>query len=222
VRQLIYILTILFFTSCGNGKTTGNAATLTTTQTSFKFPIEAKFKNTDQQVEDTLIATVDKINFLITPKGKMFWGQNPADTIHLITDEIIEKAYLHLSKDTLFIYYTWTDHEGATSIFEKINLNTKKRILTADIEGFNLGKPYILENFVYVTTIGVVGKLDLYTGKYAYQYLDLYDNEKSSFNHFDTIIFKGNQTIFLSQNYRSKHIDSLIVNEKTGNRIIKK
>lgn len=222
VRQLFYISTFLFLTSCSNNKTVDGSVTLTNTQTNIEFPTKAQFKNPDRPVEDTLIATVDKIDFLITPEGKMFWGQNPADTIRLLTDVIIEKAFLHLNGDTLLIFYTETDHEGATSRFEKINLASRQRILKAEIRGFNLGLPYILKNIAYVTTIGVVGKLNLDNGQYDYQYFDLYDDIKYSFNSFDTIIFKDSLTIFLSENRNGKRIDSLIVNEKKGDRIIKK
>ena len=222
MRQLTYILTILFLTSCGDNKTVDNSLTLPKTQTNIRFPIEAKFKNPDRPVKDTLIATVDKTGFLITPGGKMFWGHNSADTIHLLTDVIIEKAFLHLGGDTLFIFYTETDHEGATSRFEKINLTSRQRILATEIQGFNLGLPYILDDYAYVTTVGVVGKLNLDNGQYAYQYFDLYDDKKYSFNAFDTIIFKDSLTIFLSENRNGKRIDSLIVNEKTGDRTIRK
>lgn len=222
MRQLLYISTFLFLTSCGDNKTVDSSVTLTNTQTSIEFPTKAQFKNPDRPVEDTLIATVDKIDFLISPEGKMFWGQNPADTIRLLTDVIIEEAFLHLKGDTLLIFYTETDHEGATSRFEKINLTSRQRILKAEIQGFNLGLPYIIDNYAYVTTIGVVGKLNLNNGQYIYQYFDLYDDKKYSFNSFDTIVFKDSLTFFLSENSNGKRIDSLIVNEKTGDRTIKK
>jgi len=209
-------------TSCGNNQTVDNSLALTNNKTNVEFPTEAKFKNPDRPVEDTLIATVDKTYFLITPEGKIFWGQNPADTIRLLTDVIIEKAFLHLNGDILLIFYTETDHEGATSRFEKINLASRQRILKAEIQGFNLGLPYIIDNFAYVTTIGVVGKLNLNNGQYIYQYFDLYDDKKYSFNSFDTIVFKDSLTFFLSENRNGKRIDSLIVNEKTGDRTIKK
>ena len=222
MRILIFILTILFLTCCGDHKTADNSPKLTNTQKNIKFPAKAKFKNSGRPFEDTLIVTVDKTDFFITPVGKIFWGQNPADTIHLLTEVNIEKAFLHLSNDTLYIFYTETDSEGATSRFEKINLTSRQRILTAEIQGFNLGLPYIIDNFAYVTTIGVVGKLNLDNGQYIYQYFDLYDDKKYSFNSFDTIVFKDSLTFFLSKNTNSKRIDSLIVNEKIGSRTIKK
>jgi hypothetical protein len=80
----------------------------------------------------------------------------------------------------------------------------------------------MLDNFAYVTTIEVLGKLNLDNGQYAYQYFDLYDDKKSSFYSIDTIIIKDSLTIFLSENRNGKRIDSLIVNEKTGDRTIRK
>ncbi len=192
------------------------------TKTNIRFPIKANYKNPDRPVEDTLIVTIDKTDFLITPDGKMFWGQNPADTIHLLTDVIIEKAFLHINADTLLIFYTETDHDGATSRFEKINLTARQRILTAEIYGFNLGLPYLVDNFAYVTTIGVVGKLNIDNGQYVYQFSDLYDHKKYSFNNFDTILFKDSLTMFLSKNRNGNRVDSVIVNEKTGDGTIKK
>ncbi len=222
MRQLIYILTILYLTSCGDTKTADNSQTLTIINSDIKFPIQAKQKNPEVFEDDTLIALVDNTDFTITPTGKLYWGQNPADTFQLLTDMIVEKAYLFKTGDTLLCFYTETDHDGATSRLEKINLTTRQQILKSEIQGFNLGLPFIRDNFAYVTTIGVVGKLNVDNGKYVYQHFDLYDDEKYSFNSFDTIIFQDSLSIFLSENYRSKRIDSLIINENTGDRTIKK
>ncbi len=220
MKQLIYILIIISFFSCSEKGKTNTPKNIDKVSTKILFPVKAK--HTSGFEEDTLITQIDKIDFTITPTGKILWGQNNSNTFQLDTDLIVEESYLFKSRDTLFIFYTETDHEGATSRLEKINLLTKKRILTAEIQGFNLGLPHIKDNFAYVTTIGVVGKLNLKNGKYKYQYFGLYDDKKYSFNSFDTIIFKDNLTMFLSKNYHSKRIDSIIVNEKLGTTIIKK
>lgn len=222
LKQLIYILTLVYLTSCRDNKTVDNLQTLTIAKTDIKFPILAKQKNPEVFEDDTLTALVDNIHFTITPTGKLYWGQNPADTFQLLTDQTVEKAYLLKTGDTLLCFYTETDHDAATSRLEKINLITRKQIMKSEIQGFNLGLPYIRDNFAYVTTIGVVGKLNLDNGDYVYQQFDLYDNKKYSFNSFDTILFQDSLTIFLSKNYYSKHIDSLIINEKTGDWTIKK
>jgi hypothetical protein len=220
-------MTIIFLTACQDNEPVDHSGISRSTQAidadkvNIKFPVEAKLKTPDQ-VEDTLIATVKGIDFLITPTGKLFWGRNPGDTIHIFPDEIIEKAYLYLNKDILYLFYTETDFEGATSRLEKIHLTSKKRILTAEIPGFNLGLPYVVDNHAYVTAIGTAGKLNLDNGQYAYLYSKLYDHKKFSFNSFDSIVFKDDLTIFLSTNRNSKRVDSLIVNEKTNKHTIRK
>jgi hypothetical protein len=215
-------LLALLLCSCSNNPKTKLKQKDETTSAIIQFPVEAKQKNIGVFEDDTLIANVNAKAFLITPEGKLFWGDNPADTIHLLTDEYVEKAFLYLRDSILYIFYTATDHEGATSRLEKINIKSKQRLMKAEIQGVNLGVPYIINDYAYVTTVGVVGKLNLDDGKYVYQYFGLYDYEKQSFNSFDTIIFKNDSTFFLSKNINSKRIDSLIVNEKSGTRIIKK
>ena len=214
MKHLILLPAILFLISCNNPET--NAP-----ESNVQFPERAQFKHPDHPLEDTLISNVGNRAFLITPPGKIYWGQNPADTIHLLTEVTVEKAFLLVRKDTLFVFYTETDQEGATSRVEKINLNKRQRIWSAEIPAFNLGIPYILDNFAYLTAIGTAGKLNLETGKYLYQFTDLYDEIKYSFNGFDTIVFKDSLTLFLSENRYGKRVDTLIVNEKTKERTIK-
>jgi len=129
------------------------------------FPVKAVNKNQQKLSEDTLVCFVNNTNFLITPEGRLFWGQNLTDSIHLKTEVIIEKAYLYKVDTVLFIFYTETDEESATSRVEKINLKSKKHIWQADVIGFNLGMPYLVDNFAYLTTLGTVNKLNLADGK---------------------------------------------------------
>jgi hypothetical protein len=75
MKRLIFILTIPFLIGCGKSTTSDNA--FKTSEDDIEFPIEAKFKNPEGSVEDTLIATVNKINFVIAPEGKLSWGQIP-------------------------------------------------------------------------------------------------------------------------------------------------
>jgi hypothetical protein len=185
------------------------------------FPIEAKTK-TDKI--DTLSVTIGTAHFIIAPSGKLSWDGKRANSIQLKMKTIytVEKAYIHTFKETLVIFYTESDGEDATSRVEKINLNTGKRIWKSEILGFNLGIPYIINNFAYVTTIGHIGKLNMTNGNYVYRFDGLYDYRKQSFNGFDTITFKKNLTFFISKNWYSKRIDSIIVNEKTGHKRIRK
>ncbi len=198
-----------------------------TNETTLILPVEAKSKNFEiNEGEDTLMVTLDKIAFTIMPNGRLSWGKGKTSFIKLSTKVTIDKAYLYKSKNTLFVFYIETDGEGATSRVEKIDLANIKKVWKAEIYGFNLGQPYIVDNCAYVTSIGNIGKIDLKTGKYLYRFQDLYDDEKGSFNSFDTVTFSKDLTFFISNNTSVANdlirVDSVIVNEKTKTIKIKK
>jgi hypothetical protein len=203
----------MFFANCSDNKIKESNVVIKKPSLNITLPTEATFKNSDELNEDSLIVTIDKTTYLVTAKGKLFWEQNPTDTIQLIADEVIEKAYLHKFNDTLFIFYTETDYEGSTSRLVKINLETKQTVWSAEILGFNLGIPYIIDNFAYVTAIGFVGKINLTTGKYQYEFDSLYSN--GAFNSFDSIIFQNDKVYFISKQFQKTIADTIIVNEKT-------
>lgn len=226
-RNALFILLLL--TSCGEKQVKAplkQEKAVVPEQITLKtsYPVEARLKEGGGDENGVLTAKVDQQVFTLLANGSLSWGKNSTDTFRLAVDKWcwIEKVFLHMSGDTLFAFYTETDSEGAGSMFEKIDLKNKKRLLKTAIEGFNLGKPAIRGQYVYVTAIGSIGKLNLNTGKYAYSDVDLYDREKYSFNSFDTIVFRRNETIFVSKNYHSGHMDSVIVNEQTGKKRIVK
>ena len=222
MRHHFILLLLGLFYSCGPISVDDIQHDSATTELKSIFPTPAKNKNPQVFEDDTLLATVSNVNFQITPTGKLSWSDNLADTIQLRTDVLISVAYLHKTADTLFIFYTETDHEGATSRLEKINLITRQSIWQTEIQGFNLGLPYIIDNFAYVTTIGFAGKIDLQKGKYIYECAGLYDDKRYSFNDFDTIIFRDTLTFFLADNRNNKWTDTLIVNETSGSWTVRK
>jgi hypothetical protein len=178
-------------------------------------------KNSDKIFEDTLILKTSKGIFEITPTGLL--KLNNGSMVQLTTKLVVDEAFLFQDNKFLYVFYTETDYDGATSWIEKINIKNLKTEYNIQIQGFNLGKPIVQNNKAYVTTIGFVGMIDLNTGNYDWKHYNLYDYEKSSFNSFDTILIKKNNVEFLSENYHSKHLDKVIVDKTTGkiNHIIK-
>ncbi len=211
------------FFSCKNDVTKNSTNNILSSRQDIIFPVRALPKNKTANIEeDTLTATVEGISCSIATNGNVLWGQDSAASFQLQTDQIVEKAYLYKNANLLWIFYEETDNETGISRVEKIDLKTKKKIWATNIFGFNLGRPYIIDTTVYVSAIGFAGKLNLGDGNYIYRFTDLYDREKYSFNSFDTILFKDNLAIFISRNYLSNHMDSLIVNEKDHSSVIRK
>jgi hypothetical protein len=153
-------------------------------------------------------------DFLITPLGLFKTPTN--DTIRLKTDLIVDNAYLYQDESNYYVFFTDTDHDGATSWIQKISKNPLKSISVEHILGFNLGQPIIDKQFAYVTAIGFVGKIDLQTIEYVWKHKGLYDSEKYSFNSFDTVILNKNEIEFISGNYKSNDIDKVVVDNRTG------
>jgi len=226
LKQLIFLSISLTLYSCSAPTSTisDSSSNLKADTHEIIFPPHAINKNPNTPISeiDTLLCSIDEYNFLITPTGLLKWGNNLVDSFQLKTEVWVVKAYLHLENNILFIFYEETDEESGTSRVEKISLDKKENVWVNNIWGFNLGQPYIKDNFVYVTSFGTVGKINLADGQYAFQFKELYDHKKNSFNSFDTVIFKDSLTLFISNNFYSKMTDSIIVNEKTSEMITKK
>jgi hypothetical protein len=179
------------------------------------------FLNDSSIIElDSITCSIKNYNFVLSHQGLIKWGPHDNEKIQLKTDVFIEQAYFYVQKEILYIFYTETDYLSGTSRVEKINLKSGSRIWKQEIFGFNLGQPYFKNDYVYISSIGNVGKLHLENGNYEFQFLELYDHEKISFNSFDTIIFRNRLTYFLSKNFTSNRIDSVIVNELTKELLI--
>lgn len=228
MKKLLYILTIILFGCNNNRKVEHNSDISTQTNERDRTIQEAKlstsktiitakkfeYKNPDRPIEDTLILKTDNKEFLITPHG--LFKTNTNDTIHLETDLIVDRTYLYENDKNFFVFFTDTDYEGATSWIQKITKMPLKSEYAEQIQGFNLGQPIIDSQFAYVTAIGFVGKIELITGQYAWKHFNLYDYEKYSFNSFDTVLVNQSEIEFISENYRSKKIEKVIIDNQTG------
>jgi hypothetical protein len=171
-------------------------------------------KKHDIYSDDTLVLNTPSGHYEISPSG--LFQISSKDTVQLETDLIVERAFLYQDQNYFYVFFTDTDHEGATSWIQKISKTLLKTEYTEQIQGFNLGQPVIQGNEAYVTAISFVGKINLETGIYDWRHYDLYDSKKYSFNSFDTVIVKNETVEFLSTHYRSKHEDKVIVDKITG------
>ena len=169
MKQIIYILAIIFFGCNSNGKKTEAKSTDSTLieQKNISTQIEkivnnrntfnAKkfdFKNTDRPIEDTLILKTNHKNFMISPLG--MFKVNDKDSTQLKTNLIVDRAYLYETNEFYYVFFTDTDHEGATSWIQKISKNSLKSVYVKQIQGFNLGLPVIYNEFAFVSAIGFV------------------------------------------------------------------
>lgn len=173
-----------------------------------------EFKNPEGPMEDTLVLKTDYKNFMISPIG--LFKANDQGSVQLETDLIVDRAYLYETDEFYYVFFTDTDHEGATSWVQKFKKNTLETEYVTQIQGFNLGLPIIYKESIFVSAIGFIGKINLQTGDYEWKHDNLYDNENYSFNSFDTIIVNDPNIEYISENYQSKNVDKVIVDNETG------
>lgn len=225
MKYLILFTSILFFGCKFSQENNDNIKSKSTHNDTTKFEDmvsldkieEAKqfqFKNPDRLTEeDTLILELNDVNYQITPIG--LFSINETDSIKLKTENGVIKAYIYEDRFNYYIFLEDLDLVYPSSYIEKISKKTMSSEYSELIH-FNLGQPIILNEFAFVSAIGFVGKLNLKTGQYIWKHDNLYDNEKKSFNSFDTVIIKHETTEFISENYYSKSIDKIIIDNKSG------
>ena len=224
MKKLLYILTILLLGCNNKGQVEANSNEVqqdiiaqnisTGSEVQILGAKKFEFKNLERPIEDTLILKSDNKDFLITPLG--LFKTFDKDSIQLETDLIVNRAFLHETKKYFYVFFTDTDHDGATSWIQKISKSPLKTEYVEQIQGFNLGQPMILGETAYVSAIGFIGKIDLKSGMYDWKHHNLYDNEKYSFNSFDTVLINKTQIEFVSENYRGKAVDKVVVDDQTG------
>jgi hypothetical protein len=232
--KVIFIVAIIIFfcNACDYKKAASNDRNMDTlTKQQFSHPdnlstdstvradLVKMTKASDPKMElepDTLSAVIGSIIFSITTDGRISWGSDPKDSMRLNTDAWIGNIYLAIveHQNLVVVYEENFATEGGSSA-EMFDMAKKQRIWEAPVAGFNLGPAYIKDDFVYVNTIGMVGKLKLKTGDYVYRFDDLYNRETAAFNSFKSIQIKDSLAYFISKNYRSRTYDTVIVNELT-------
>ncbi len=167
---------------------------------------------------DTMFVTLNNHRCFITPEGSVF-KEDSSLYFNIRCQDLIERLYFYKVDSDLVAIYVDTDMDGAATFVEKIDTFKNKTIWKVDAGGFNLGKPVRIDNDVYLSTIGFIGKLDLTNGKFRWKFEDLYD--KGKFNDFDEpTFFKKNIVLFKSTEHVTKRVDSILVDDE-AEKIIK-
>jgi hypothetical protein len=184
------------------------------------YPVEAKSVHEYPQEDDSLFVNLNGYRYsLSTESGEITEKSidgSSTKNFKIQTDGFINNIYLLHYEINLLVYHCDTDGEDGVSFIELLDRKTGESIFWSHIPGFNLGQPIVVGGKSYVTTIGFVGKIDLLTGKYDWQYDDLYDHQKYSFNSFDSISVDNDTVQFISEHYRTKTIDKVFVADKSG------
>jgi hypothetical protein len=108
-------------------------------------------------------------------------------TLHVDTCCVIESIeYLQTNATTVYFQITETDYDGAGSKIIKYDLSAKKELWQNQTGGFNVHSFIIYGDYIYLNSIGFLGKMNKISGKYIWKHEDLYEKYKA--NYFENII----------------------------------
>lgn len=226
MKRIFYVIFLFAFLSCNhsskqqnvNAEISDKTATEKVVAKSIDYPVCVEY--TSEHEPDTMFVTLNDEKFLITPEGKVK-KKDGTLFFNIHCDNLIEQLYFFRIDNDWVAVYEDTDMDCTGNVVERIDVKNNKSVWKVYAGGFNSSKPVRVDNNVYISTIGFVGKLDISTGKYQWQYDNLYRDGK--YNSFDeTKFLNANEILFRSVNPMNETmVDSIIIDDKTG-KIIRK
>jgi hypothetical protein len=114
--------------------------------------------------------------------------------------------YLEYQGDMLLIYEA-SDRAYGWGYVVRLNQKTQKVRWIAPISGYDLGPGLVEGNSLYLTAADLIAKLDLVSGTFAWQHLDLTKKYSSSFAAFDLPWTEGERVFFKEQSAKTLEVD---------------
>src|SRR6185295_2930400 len=130
-------------------------------------------------------------------------------------EDWIEKLYVaEVQNDLVLIGEVGNEESGAGFVTRLARSGFSRRWLTS-MPGFNVGNALLRERYAYVSAIGFVGKLDLNTGRYAWQKKDLY-SKNEAFNNFATPFVEGTSIVFVGEGGTWPKNNEIVIDDLSG------
>ncbi len=179
-------------------------------------PIAVEYTNITNS--DTIFINLQHQRLLVTPKGnvisenKLLFEINPKGDIQKIFPFLIED-------DIIIIYSFSTPNNDSGSSAKRISLKNNTEIWEKSISGFNPEPPVLVNGFIYLSTIGFIGKLSVKTGEFIWVFDDFFKNGNFiSFN--EPLFYKNSIVLFTEKNPTNTTTCSILIDDRS-NRVLK-
>ena len=132
-----------------------------------------------------------------------------------LKSDYLERVFLFDTDSTLLIFYEDTDLDGGTSHLKCFDAEYKQRWYVPLYE-FNMTRPVVQDNFAYVATVSIIGKINLNTGKYKWKFEDTY--QQTHISYIDSIGVSAKRVRFVGGTYPNQNQDPgyILINNETG------
>jgi outer membrane protein assembly factor BamB len=237
-NNLISILfAALFFFSCGADVPSGNKDTSSTVSRKTKknkkkvepqkkgvVVVPEMIRDNKTPFEDAVIRMNDSI-YYCAYKGRI----SVSDTLRrhfrqlfdLKAEFMVDHIFVRRVNGTYFVAWQETDHEGVKSYFAAYKEGANDALWKRKFETPNPGNPVLDGNFAYVSTLGMVGKIDLSNGSFKWKYDSMYNQLNGAYKNFDPAYVYDDRVLFIDLPIAGKRIkrDTIKVDPETGVRL---
>jgi len=138
--------------------------------------------------------------------------------LRLDKDESLERLIYYASyRDDIVLICESSIGDGSGGFIVRLDARTLKLKWKLTFPAFNIGQGLLFHNSAFVTGIGLVGRVDLESGKFLWKHVDLYGQKDGAFNSLEAPqIIDGIVRFSESENYLRKTLASLDVDIETG------
>jgi outer membrane protein assembly factor BamB len=181
-----------------------------------EYPIHVEY--TSAVDSDTMFFYMGNDKLLITPKGNVTKNNKPFLEIHPAGN--IKKVFPFIIGTDIVTIYSFSTLDGESGSFAKrISLKQNNVIWETSINGFNLARPVLIGNYVYLSTIGFVGKLNITNGKFIWEFDDFFKN--GNFISFNEPVFYKDSVVLFTEKSPSNATASSILIDDRNSRVLK-
>ena len=131
----------------------------------------------------------------------------------------ITKSYICPKEDSLYVFYTYRDEEGAMSEITLIQKDKQSLKLNwrLDVQGFNLSCPLVTNNSIFIATNNLIGSINPVSGLYNWKvYLNSQKYNKLYISYFYEMELECDKLRIYYNSYKLNSKNILLFNAHDG------
>lgn len=223
---------MLFLVSCGETPATSTDTTKKDSVVVVPVKIDSTRPGTElpkamnithKSAYDDFYVRYDDSNYYCSYKGRFevadTFGNRKRTLFSLDAEYIIDAIYIYrIDATRFFIAWQETDHLGVHSYFAQHTEGGKKPDWRMQVNAPSPGQPVVDSPYVFVSTLGMIGKLDMHTGKAAWRHDSLFNPYSLAFKKFDRPKVFQNSICYYDFTIKGKKNkrDTIWVDDRTG------
>lgn len=229
---LLISISLLVLNSCGSGPTEvtvpvkkDSVTVKTNPADSFRRDViyPQEMYSPRKSAFDGYFVRIDNRNYYCGYKGRFeaadTLGNNRTFLFDLKAEYLIDKMFMYpVDSISWFVYWQETDHTGVGCRAALFRKGVAKPIWKRTYADPEPGQIAVYANYAYITSLGMVAKIDMKSGEYAWHHDSLFEPLKSRFKKFDRPLLYNTTVCFFDYPIRGRknRRDTICVNDVSG------